>query len=152
MKAKFSLYITTNVVDKTTIVMDKSETKLSQLEMQVLRAFWDSEELSVREAHESMRESGGRPEYTTFQTVVGRLESKGALERVRKIGNAWLYRAAVSKKSVVSKLVDDIVGLLDGAASPIVSHLMESGKLSKEDLESLERVAKEGENVEKSTE
>jgi|GEM_PF-993826 len=123
------------------VTMDKGESKLSQLEMRVLRTFWNVENASIRDAHESMPSGNGKPEYTTFQTVVGRLESKGALERVRKIGNAWLYKAMITKKSLVSRLVDDIVGLLDGAASPIVSHLVESGKLSPEDLESLERIA-----------
>lgn len=131
------------MVEVTTIVMKKADLKLSQLEMQVLRAFWSSDARSVRDAHESIPQSENSPEYTTFQTVVGRLETKGALERVRKIGNAWLYKATLSKKSLVSRLVDDIVGLLDGVASPIVSHLVESGKLSKEDLEALESVAKE---------
>ncbi|MCH6258174.1 BlaI/MecI/CopY family transcriptional regulator [Puniceicoccaceae bacterium K14] len=120
--------------------MSKDSLKLSRLEMRVLRAFWKDEAFSIREAHDSIESGKDKPEYTTFQTVVGRLEAKGGLERVRKIGNTWLYRAVISRKSLVSNLVDDIVGLLDGVASPIVSHLLESGKLSKEDLDSLEKL------------
>jgi len=125
--------------------MGNSDAKLSPLEMQVLRTFWKSEQLSVREAFDSIADSDDRPEYTTFQTIVGRLENKGALERMRKVGNSWMFKASVTKRSLVSKLVDDIVGLLDGTASPIVSHLLESGKLSKEDLQSLEEIGDEEE-------
>ncbi len=112
--------------------------------MEVMRSFWKLDRATAREAYEELATvSGAKVEYTTVQTIVGRLETKGAVEKIKKVGNAWLYRAVVSRKSVVGKLVDEVVNLLEGAAQPIVSHLVESGRMSKEELSEIERLIDE---------
>ncbi len=121
--------------------MTELEKGLSKLEMDVMRAFWKLDRATAREAYEALAETpDSKVEYTTVQTIVGRLEAKGAIERVKKVGNAWLYRALVTRKSIVGRLVDDVVALLEGASQPIVSHLVESGRLSREELLELERL------------
>ncbi len=120
--------------------MASDEVKLSKLEMQVMRSFWKLKRATVREAHEAIPDGPEKPEYTTAQTVISRLEAKGAIHRLKKIGNAWVYQPLVSRKSVVGRLIDDLVGVLDGATSPIVSHLAESGKLSEEDIKEIEQI------------
>jgi len=120
--------------------MSKSETKLSKLELLVMQSFWTLGAATLREAHESLPDNDKRPEYTTAQTIVTRLEAKGAIQRLKKIGNAWVYEPAITRKSVVGKMVDDLFGLLEGAASPIVSHLADSGKLSRDDIEEIEKI------------
>ncbi len=120
--------------------MNKPDTKLSKLELLVMQSFWTLGSATLREAHDAMSKNKKRPEYTTAQTIVTRLENKGAIQRVKKIGNAWIYEPAISRKSVIGKMVDDLFGLLEGAASPIVSHLAESGKLSRDDIEEIEKI------------
>ena len=118
--------------------------KLTRFEHEVMEAFWAKEgdpSLSIREVHERL---GSRKPlaYTTVQTIVGRLEAKGALRRVRKVGNAHLFEPVVTRRSVQRRLVDDFLGLL-GGARPLMLHLVETGKLSLEDLRSIESAVKE---------
>lgn len=131
--------------------MTDLEKRLSKLEMDVMRSFWKLDRATAREAYEELSASrGSRVEYTTVQTIVGRLEAKGAVEKIKKVGNAWLYRALVTRKSVVGKLVDEVVNLLEGAVQPIVSHLVESGRMSKEELSELERLIEKSKEEETS--
>ncbi|MBK1880311.1 BlaI/MecI/CopY family transcriptional regulator [Pelagicoccus mobilis] len=123
--------------------MSKPETKLSKLELLVMQSFWALGAATLREAHEAMPQNDKRPEYTTAQTIVTRLEAKGAIKRVKKVGNAWIYEPAISRKSVVGEMVDELFGLLEGAASPIVSHLAQSGKLSSDDIAEIEKIIEE---------
>lgn len=120
--------------------MSETETKLSKLELEVMQSFWKLGSATLREAFDAIPPSDKRPEYTTTQTIVTRLEAKGAIKRVKKIGNAWVYQPLIARSTIVGNIVDSLFGLLDGAASPIVSHLAESGKLSPEDIAEIEQI------------
>jgi BlaI family penicillinase repressor len=117
--------------------------KLTRFEHEVMEAFWDSgaaAPLSIREVH--ARLSGKKPlAYTTVQTIVGRLEGKGALRRVRKVGNAHLFQPVVTRRSAQRRLVDEFLGLI-GGARPLMLHLLETGKLSLDDLREIESAAR----------
>lgn len=102
--------------------------------------FWRLETASVRDVFESIPESK-RPAFTTVQTIAQRLEQKGALERAGKAGNALLFRPSISQRSVYRRMVDDLLALFGGSAHPLVSHLIDSGKLSLEELKDLEAKA-----------
>lgn len=115
--------------------------KPSRFEMEVLQELWKLRTASIREIQEALPENR-RPEYTTVQTIVYRLEQKGAVERVRKIGNAHIFRPVVSRQSTVGSLIDDLLRAI-GGSRPLIAHLVESGKLSLSDLRELERAAKE---------
>ena len=80
-----------------------------------------------------------RPAYTTVQTVVGRLEVKGALRRVRKISNAHIFEAAVSREMTQRRVLDDVLGFFGGQSQPVMAHLIESGKLTLQDLRNAEK-------------
>ena len=110
--------------------------KLTQFELEVMDAFWGKEPSSIREAHDRLPK-GKKVAYTTVQTIVTRLEAKGALRRVRKVGNAHLFEPTVTRRAVQRRLVDDFLGLL-GGARPLMLHLVETGKLSLEDLQAIE--------------
>jgi BlaI family penicillinase repressor len=113
--------------------------KLSPFEHEVMDAFWQSDAaapLSIREVHERL--TAKKPlAYTTVQTIVGRLEAKGALRRVRKVGNAHLFEPAVTRQSAQRRLVDEFLGIV-GGARPLMLHLVETGKLSLDDLRAIE--------------
>ena len=117
--------------------------KLTPFEHEVMEAFWASEAeapLSIREVHERLTVK--KPlAYTTVQTIVSRLEGKGALRRVRKVGNAHLFQSTVTRRSAQRRLVDDFLGLL-GGTRPLMLHLLETGKLSLDDLRAIESAVK----------
>lgn len=115
--------------------------KLTRLELEIMEYFWRHEEASVRDIFQSIPEEK-RPAFTTVQTITQRLEQKGALLRSGKTGNALVFKPAITKPSVYRKMIEDFVELFGGSAHPVVSHLVESGKLSLEELKDLEtRVA-----------
>ena len=117
--------------------------RLSRLELQIMETLWNSSgPLSVREIQELFPKKG-RPAYTTIQTTIGRLETKEAVTKVRKIGNAHIYEATVSRASAQRRLVDDLLALFGGRSQPVMTHLIEAGKLSLEDVQQAERLVRE---------
>ena len=115
--------------------------KLTKLELQIMEALWSNGKSSIREIQETFPEEN-RPAYTTVQTVVYRLEAKNAVYRVKKISNAHIFEASVSRDTAHGKLIDNFLGLFGGAAQPVVSHLVETGKLTLEDLQEAQKTLK----------
>ena len=116
--------------------------KPTRVEMELLSALWKLGTASIREIQESLPENR-RLEYTTVQTVIYRLEQKGAVVRTKKIGNAHIFRPVVSRQSVAATLIEDFLGVFGGAPAPFVAHLVETGKISLKELKELEKIAKE---------
>jgi predicted transcriptional regulator len=112
-------------------------TNLTRFELEIMDVLWRLQEASVREVCEALADKK-RPAYTTVQTIVQRLEQKGAVKRTRKIGNALMFSPTITRKSAYRRVVDDLLSLFGGSAQPVVAHLLESGKLTLEDLKSLE--------------
>lgn len=108
--------------------------KLSKLELQIMEALWTHGARSIREIQESFPEKN-RPAYTTIQTTVYRMEGKKALRRVKKISNAHIFEAVVSRGAAQSRLIDDLLALFGGRTQPVMAHLIESGKLTLDDVE-----------------
>jgi len=123
---------------------------LTKFELEIMDVLWRLQEASVREVCEALAETK-RPAYTTVQTIVQRLEQKGAVRRSRKIGNALMFEPAITRKSVYRRLIDQMLDLFGGSAQPVVAHLLESGKLTLEDLKALEQAEalKEAKNAKK---
>jgi BlaI family transcriptional regulator, penicillinase repressor len=115
--------------------------KFTKLELQIMQALWDRGTLSIREIQESFP-GRDKPSYTTVQTTVYRLEGKGALQRVRKISNAHIFEAVVSRNSAQRRLIDDLLALFGGRTQPVMSHLIESGKLTLDDVKEAEKALK----------
>ena len=111
--------------------------KLTRLELQILEILWARGNASIREVQESFPEP--RPAYTTIQTTVYRMETKDAVRRVRKVGNAHLFEPLVSRDTARRRLLDDILSLFGGRAQPMMAQLAEVGKLTREDVRELER-------------
>jgi predicted transcriptional regulator len=113
--------------------------KVTRFELELLEQLWKLGPASVREVQEALPEKD-RPAYTTVQTIMYRMEEKGAVRRVKKIGNAHIFEAVFTRKAVYRRLVDDLLDLFGGTASPLMSHLAESGKLSLADVREAERI------------
>ena len=116
--------------------------KLSKLELKVMESLWEHGPSSVREVKESFPKAYS-PAYTTVQTVLYRLEAKQAVRRTKKIGNAHIFEAVFSKQAVHRRVVDDLLSVFGGRALPLVSHLIESGQLTLEDIEAARKTLRE---------
>src|SRR5580700_6359231 len=112
--------------------------RLTKLELQVLEALWQKGACSVREIQETFPELG-RPAYTTVQTTVYRLERKKALHCVKRISNANIFEAAISRKDAQRKLIDELLALLGGKGKLVMAHLVESGELTLDDVKEAEK-------------
>ena len=111
--------------------------KLTRFEMEIMDALWEVGSGSVREIQEQLPPKK-RPAYTTVQTIIYRLEEKGAVRRVKKIGNAHIFAPLVTRRAAHQRLIDDLLELFGGSARPLMAHLAESGKLSLEDIREME--------------
>lgn len=113
------------------------EQKLSKLEYGIMEALWTKGEASIREVQESFPEKR-RPAYTTVQTTVYRLEAKGTVKRIKKVGNFHIFAAAVSRDAAQTRLIDDLLSLFGGRTQPVMAHLIQSGKLTLDDIKEAE--------------
>jgi len=118
--------------------------RLSKLELIIMEALWTKGPCSIREIHETFP-ARTRPTYSTVQTMVYRLEAKKALRRVKKISNAFIFEADVSRQAAERKLVGDLLGIFGGRTRSIIAHLIESGKFTREDIREAEKLLRDHE-------
>ena len=120
---------------------------LSRLELRILEVLWGRGACSVREIHEALP-ARGRPALTTIQTMIYRLEHKQALRCVKRIGNANIFAAVISRDQAHTSLVEEFLSLFDGHAKPVMARLVESGRLTLDDIrdaeEALKKATKKG--------
>jgi BlaI family transcriptional regulator, penicillinase repressor len=128
--------------------MTRKQPKLARLELQILEVLWALGKASIREIQEKFPEP--QPAYTTIQTTVYRLESKGAVRRVRKISNAHIFEPLVARDVARHRLLDDILSLFGGRAQPMMAQLAQAGKLTLDDVRELEKTIKTIERQQKS--
>ena len=126
-----------------------AEPKLSKLEFQIMEALWTQGEASIREIQETFP-ARRRPAYTTIQTTVYRMEAKNIVRRVKKVGNFHIFAAAVSRSAAQRRLIDDLLALFGGRTQPVMAHLIESGKLTLEDVKEAEKALRQMERKDKS--
>jgi len=115
--------------------------RITKFELQLLERLWDLGSASVREIQESLPEKN-RPAYTTVQTMIYRLEKKGAVRRAKRIGTADIFEPVVMRKAVHHRLIGELLDLFGGSARPLMSLLVESGKLTLEDVRDAEKMLK----------
>ncbi len=116
--------------------------RLTKLELQIMEALWSKGACSIREIQEAFPEED-RPAYTTIQTTIYRMEGKKAVRRVKKISNAHIFEAAISQKSAHRRLIDEFLGLFGGKTQPVMAHLIDSGKLTLEDVREAEKTLRQ---------
>jgi len=113
--------------------------KLSKLEFQIMETLWNGNECSIREIQEAFP-AKKRPAYTTIQTTVYRMEAKGVVTRLRKVGNFHLFAPAISRRAAQRRLMDEILAFFGGSGQPVMAHLIETGKLSLDDVKEAENL------------
>ncbi|HUZ47995.1 MAG TPA: BlaI/MecI/CopY family transcriptional regulator [Terriglobia bacterium] len=112
--------------------------RVTKFEFQLLQRLWELGSASVREIQQGLPEEH-RPAYTTVQTMIYRLEEKGVVRRVKKIGNAHIFEATITRKAVHRRFISDLLEILGGSPAPLMSHLIETGKLTLADVRAMEK-------------
>jgi predicted transcriptional regulator len=115
--------------------------RLTKLELRILDALWTKGPSSVREIQETFPDRK-RPAYTTVQTMVYRLEAKKAVRRLKKIGNAHVFEAVISRGAAQRRLIDELLSFFGGRSQPVVARLIETGKLTLDDIHEAEQTLK----------
>jgi BlaI family penicillinase repressor len=116
--------------------------KLTRLELRIMETLWTKGSSSIRDLVEAFPEKE-RLAYTTVQTVVYRLEAKKAIRRTSKVSNAHIFEAVISRSSAQHRMIDDLVALFGGKRLPIVTHLIESGTLTPEEVREARKALEE---------
>ena len=116
--------------------------KLGKLELKIMEALWQKGAASVREIQETFP-AKRRPAYTTVQTVLYRLEVKNAVRRTKKIGNAHIFEAVVTRNAAQRRLIDELLAVFGGRTQPLIAHLIESGQLTLADIEEARKTLRE---------
>jgi BlaI family penicillinase repressor len=111
--------------------------RLTRFELRIMEALWNLGASPIREIQEAFPERD-RPAYTTVQTMVYRLEGKKAIRRVKKIGNAHIFEAVISRNAAQRRLIDELLSFFGGRTQPVMAHLIESGQLTLEDVQEAE--------------
>ena len=119
-----------------------AQLRLSRLELQIMETMWKHERLAIREIQEHLPK-GKTLAYSTVQTMVYRLEAKNALRRVRKISNAHIFEAAISRDATQGRLIDELLGLVGGRTQFVMARLIESGQLTLDDIRDAEKALRE---------
>lgn len=122
--------------------------KLTKLELQIMEVLWDRGATSIREIQEAFPERS-RPAYTTIQTTVYRMEKKKVVRRVKKISNAHIFEPVVSRHAAQRRLIDELLSLFGGRTQPVMAHLIESGRLTLDDLREAEKTMRSLQKKEK---
>jgi BlaI family transcriptional regulator, penicillinase repressor len=125
-----------------------ASTRLTKLELQIMEAFWTRGACSVREVQEAFPGSS-RPAYTTVQTTIYRLERKKALRCVKRISNANIFEAAISRADAQRRLIDELLALLGGRGKLVMAHLVETGEITLDDVKEAEKALRKSSRKDK---
>jgi predicted transcriptional regulator len=112
--------------------------KLTKLELQIMEVLWTRGPCAIREIQEAFPKRN-RPAYTTIQTTVYRLEAKKTLRRARKISHAHIFEPLISRSAAQNRLIDDLLALFGDRLQPVMSHLIESKRLTLNDIKEAEK-------------
>jgi BlaI family penicillinase repressor len=112
--------------------------KLTKLELQIMEVLWTRGPCAIREIQEAFPKRN-RPAYTTIQTTVYRLEGKKTLRRARKISHAHIFEPLISRSAAQNRLIDDLLALFGDRLQPVMAHLIESKRLTLDDIKDAEK-------------
>ena len=116
--------------------MRRPSTTLTTAELEIMNIVWELGNATVRDVYERLRERR-KVAYTSVMTFMNILKQKGYLKK-RLADRAYVYQPARPRRQVVGAMVRDFVErVFQGAAKPLMVHLVEDRSLSPEDLEEI---------------
>ncbi|MEW6734253.1 MAG: BlaI/MecI/CopY family transcriptional regulator [Acidobacteriota bacterium] len=130
--------------------MKHKRVKLTKLEFEVMEVLWKLGRAAIREILEELPPKR-RPPFTSLQTIVNRFEENGLVERVKKIGNAYIFAPLVTREEVYHSLIDELLDIIGGSAVPLMSHLIQTRRVTLDEMQALEKTLADLENEDKQT-
>jgi predicted transcriptional regulator len=122
---------------------ERATPPLTGQELEIMKVVWRLGPCTVRQVYED-RLARRRVAYTTVMTMMNILEQKGYLKK-RHVDRAFVYAPAQPEKQVIRSMVREFVDrVFNGAAGPLLAHLVEDQRLTADDLREIRRVAREG--------
>src|SRR3989442_6225010 len=119
--------------------MTRSKThRLGDLQLRIMQVLWERGDATVADVHAVV---AGEPAlaYTTVATMLRKMEGRGLVKH-RSEGRSFLYRAAVPPEDVSRSMAGDLLeNLFAGSLADMMSHLLTTRDVSREELTRLER-------------
>jgi BlaI family penicillinase repressor len=116
---------------------------LTEQELEIMKVVWGRDQVTVRDVYEAILERR-KVAYTTVMTMMRILEEKGYLTKSAS-EKAHVYTAAEPKERVVSGMVSEFLQrVFDGAAKPLLLHLVENREVSSKEMEEIAAILKKG--------
>jgi BlaI family transcriptional regulator, penicillinase repressor len=107
--------------------------RLSRLQLAIMQVLWDRGRASVAEIREALEPQRSLA-YSTVATLLGRLERR-KLVRHQAEGRTYVYQPAVPQDRIQDSVVSDLVErVFDGSPAQLVSHLLETHEVNREEL------------------
>ena len=124
--------------------MRRGSTTLTSGELEIMHVIWSLGRATVRDVYETLRQQR-KVAYTSVMTVMKILEHKGHLKK-ELVERAYVYQPAQPRQQVLGVMVRDFVDrVFQGAARPLLVHLVEDRRLSREDLDEIRRLLRKSE-------
>jgi predicted transcriptional regulator len=116
--------------------------RLGDLQLKILKALWDASEATVAQVLQAVSPDG-RLAHSTIATMLRKMEAR-ALIKHRVLDRKFLYRPAVKEDEVASKMSEHFIeGLFEGSLAGMVSHLLKTRDISRQELDRLEKLIAE---------
>jgi len=113
---------------------------VTDAELDVLRGLWEDGPAPIRALADRLYPGGGTSEYATVQKLLERLEDKGHVTH-RSEGRQNVFSARVQREDLVARrLRDTAEQLCGGSLTPLLTHLVSAGRLSRDELRELRRL------------
>jgi BlaI family transcriptional regulator, penicillinase repressor len=120
----------------------KTLARLGDLQLRIMKVLWERGEASVAEVLDRAS-AGSSLAYTTIATMLRKMEVRGLVTH-RIEGRSFIYRPRVKEEQVTRTMADHFVErLFEGSLTEVVSHLLSTREVSKDELETLERLIAE---------
>jgi BlaI family transcriptional regulator, penicillinase repressor len=129
--------------------MSSGKSPLTGQELEIMKVIWKLGPATVRQVYETLLERR-KIAYTTVMTMMNILEQKGFLKK-RADEKAYVYAPSRPEKQVIQAMVRDFVDrVFNGAAEPLLLHLLEDEKLTRQELDEVRRSIRQAESRKKS--
>ena len=115
--------------------------QLANAELAVMDLLWErGERMTAREIREALYPNEKKPQHGTVQRLLQRLQEKGFVDRDRSI-SVHFFSAAISRESYAGGQLESLADKLTaGSISPLITHLVEHKKISREELDKIRSI------------
>jgi len=113
---------------------------LANAELAIMDLLWRADRLTARQIREQLYPDAAKAQHGTVQRLLQRLEDKGYVERDRSLP-VHFFSAAISRQAYAAGELESLAAKLTGGSlAPMITHLVEANKISREEIDRLRAV------------